>query len=162
MTAPKFHLAQANVARVRASIDSPVMAEFVALLDPINAIADTSPGFVWRLQSDDGDATSISVFDDDELLVNMSVWLDVETLRAFVFRTQHLDVFQRRKEWFHRIAEAHLALWWIPAGSIPTVEDAEVRITHLRVHGPTQYAFTLTDPFPVPEGLLEEKPGKTR
>lgn len=151
-----YELAQANIARARASIDSPVMAEFVALLEPINAIADASPGFVWRLQSDDGNATSIRVFDDDELLVNLSVWESVEQLRAFVFETRHLEVFQRRKEWFHRIAEAHLALWWIPAGQIPTVADAEKRITYLRVHGPTAYAFTLTDPFPAEEGLLDE------
>jgi hypothetical protein len=147
-----FELAQANVARARASIDSPVMAEFVALLEPINAIADASPGFVWRLQSDQGDATSIRVFDDDELLVNLSVWSSVEALRAFVYQTRHLEVFQRRKEWFHRIAEAHLALWWIPAGSIPTVADAEERITNMRVHGSTPHAFTLTDPFPSPAG----------
>jgi len=151
-----FHLAQANVARVRAPIDSPDLAGFVALLEPINAIADKSPGFVWRLQSDDGNATSISVFDDDEFLVNMSVWKTVEQLRAFVFETQHLAVFQRRKEWFHRIAEAHLALWWIPAGQIPTVADAEEPITDLRAHGATPYAFTLTDPFPAPEGLLDQ------
>jgi uncharacterized protein DUF3291 len=156
MNASSYHLAQANVARVRAPIDSPKLAEFVALLEPINAIADASPGFVWRLQSDDGDATSINVFDDDELLVNMSVWETVEQLRAFVFETRHLEVFQRRKEWFHRIAEAHLALWWIPAGQVPTVADAEKRITYVRVHGPTPYAFTLADPFPAAEGLLEE------
>ena len=156
MNAPAYHLAQANVARVRAPIDSPKLAEFVALLEPINAIADASPGFVWRLQSDDGDATSIRVFDDDELLVNISVWESVEALRAFVFETRHLEVFQRRKEWFHRIAEAHLALWWIPMGHIPTVADAEKRITYLRMNGPTPYAFTLADPFPAAEGLLEE------
>jgi uncharacterized protein DUF3291 len=157
MIASAYHLAQANVARVRAPIGSPKLAEFVALLEPINAIADASPGFVWRLQSDDGDATSISVFDDDELLVNMSVWQSVEQLRAFVFETRHLEVFQRRKEWFHRIAEAHLALWWIPVGHIPSVADAEKRITYLRMNGPTSYAFTLADPFPAGEGHLEER-----
>ena len=145
--AAQFHLAQANVARVRAPIDSPELAEFVALLEPINAIADTSPGFVWRLQSDEGDATSISVFDDDELLVNMSVWSTVEALRTFVFQTRHLDVFKRRAEWFHVHVEAHLALWWIPAGGIPSVGDAEERVSHVRAHGPTPYAFTFTSVF---------------
>ena len=142
MDAAPFHLAQVNIARVRAPLDHPQLADFVEQLDPINAIADESPGFVWRLQTDDGNATSLRVFDDDTMLVNMSVWTDVESLRRFVYQTSHLEIFKRRTEWFHRLAEAYLALWWIPAGSIPTVAEAEERITHLRAHGPTPYAFT--------------------
>jgi hypothetical protein len=145
-----YHLAQVNIARSNAPIDSPVMAEFVGLLDPINAIADTSPGFVWRLQTDEGNATSLHVFGDQGLLVNMSVWTDIESLHAFVYETRHLDVFRRRREWFEKMAEAYLALWWIPAGDIPTVAEAEERISYLRTHGPTEYAFTLKATFPPP------------
>jgi hypothetical protein len=147
MDAARFHLAQVNVARVRAPLDHPQLADFVAMLDPINAIADESPGFVWRLQTDDGNATSLRVFDDDTMLVNMSVWTDVESLRGFVYQTQHRDLFKRRTEWFHPSAEAYLALWWIPAGTIPTVAEGEERITHLRAHGPTPYAFTFSSVY---------------
>jgi len=145
--AARFHLAQVNIARARAPLDHPQLADFVALLDPINAIADASPGFVWRLQTDDGNATSLRIFDDDSMLVNMSVWTDVESLRRFVYQSRHLEVFKRRTEWFHRLAEVYLALWWIPAGAIPTVADAEERITHLRAHGPTPYAFNFASVY---------------
>jgi len=145
-----YHLAQVNIARSRAPIDSPVMADFVALLDPVNAIADASPGFVWRLQTEDGNATSLHVFGDAGLLVNMSVWEDVESLRRFVYETSHLEVFRRRREWFEKMVEAYLALWWIPAGTLPTVGEAEDRITHLRAHGPSEHAFTLKATFPTP------------
>jgi uncharacterized protein DUF3291 len=147
MAASGYHIAQVNIARVRAPVDSPELADFVALLDPINAIADTSPGFVWRLQTEDGNATALRVFGKDDMLVNMSVWKDVTSLRAFVYETRHLGVFKRRNEWFHPLGEAYLALWWIPAGYIPTVADAEERIMHLRAHGPTPFAFTFTAVF---------------
>jgi len=147
MDVTRFHLAQVNMAHARAPLDHPLLADFVELLEPINAIADESPGFVWRLQSDDGNATSLRIFDDESMLVNMSVWTDVESLRRFVYQSRHLDVFRRRTEWFQRMAEVYLALWWIPAGSIPTVADAEVRITHLRAHGPTPYAFTFASVY---------------
>jgi len=147
MGAGRFHLAQANIARVRAPVDSPELASFMELLDPINAIADASPGFVWRLQTEEGNATSLNVFGDASMLVNMSVWEDVASLRAFVYQTQHLEVFKRRAEWFHAHVEAHLALWWIPAGGIPSVADAEERVSHVRAHGPTPYAFTFTSVF---------------
>jgi hypothetical protein len=141
------HLAQINVAGLRAPMESPVMEEFVGLLDPVNKVADESPGFVWRLQTDDGNATSIKAFDDEMIVVNMSVWESVEALQAFVYRTRHIEVLRRRKEWFEQMAEAYLALWWIPVGSIPTVADGEERIRHVREHGPTPYAFTLRAPF---------------
>jgi hypothetical protein len=151
MAAARFQLAQCNVARVCAPVDSPQLAGFVEQLEPINALADSSPGFVWRLQTDAGDATALRVFDDDEMLINMSIWQDVESLRAFVYKTRHLDVFKRRAQWFHQLGQPYLALWWIEAGSIPTVADAEERITHLRAHGPTPYAFTFTTVFePMP------------
>ena len=145
-----FHLAQLNVARLRAPLDSPVLADFVAWLEPINALADTAPGFVWRLQTDEGDATSVRVLDDDMLIVNMSVWESVEALSAFVYRSGHKDVFARRKEWFERVDEAYLVCWWVPVGEIPSVDEAVRRLELLRERGPSPDAFPLKSPFPAP------------
>jgi hypothetical protein len=138
----RFHLAQVNIALPRAPRDTPLLAEFMALLDPINAIADRSPGFVWRLQTEDGDATAVRAFGDDRLIVNMSVWESIETWADFVYRSGHAEVMKRRREWFERVAEGYQCLWWIPAGEIPTVTQAEERLDHLRRHGPTAFAFT--------------------
>jgi hypothetical protein len=143
-----FHLAQVNVARLAAPLDSPQLADFVANLEPLNAIADTSDGFVWRLQTDAGDATALRIFEDDWIIVNMSVWESLEALRNYVYRSPHAAVFRRRQEWFEQMVEAHLALWWIEAGSLPTVSDAEERLMTLRAEGPTPYAFTLKEPYP--------------
>jgi uncharacterized protein DUF3291 len=149
---PRFELAQVNVARPVGPLDSPVLAEFMALLEPINALADVAPGFVWRLQTDAGDATSVPVFGSTDILINMSVWADVESFADFVFRSLHVEVMRRRREWFSQLAEAYTALWWVPAGARPTVAEAEERLAHLREHGPTPFAFTLRSPFPSPAG----------
>jgi hypothetical protein len=145
-----FHLAQLNVARLRAPLDSPELADFVSWLDPINALADAAPGFVWRLQTDDGDATSIRVLDDDMIIVNMSVWESVDRLSDFVYRSEHKTVFARRKEWFERIDEIYLVCWWISSRDIPTVDDAIGRLELLRTRGPSADAFTLKSPFAAP------------
>jgi hypothetical protein len=145
-----YHVAQVNIGRLRAPLDSPIVRDFVDLLDPINELADRSPGFVWRLQTEDGNATAIRPFDDVSLLVNMSVWQSVEALGAFVYESRHLSVLRRRKEWFERIAEPIVALWWVRAGTIPTLAEAKERLEHIRVHGPTPYAFTLRTHFPPP------------
>jgi hypothetical protein len=144
------HLAQLNVARLREPIDSPLLAEFVAALAPVNALADASPGFVWRLQSDGGDATSIHAYDDPLIIVNLTVWQSVEHLREFAFRSGHRDVMRRRREWFERMADAYVVLWWLPAGSVPTVLEARDRLERLRRDGPTAEAFTFRAPFPPP------------
>jgi hypothetical protein len=144
------HLAQVNVARMLEPLDAPRLADFVAALDPINALADGAPGFVWRLQTEDGDATSIRAFDDDLLLVNMSVWESFEALGDFVYRSEHAGVMRRRREWFEQMRTVYVALWWIEAGDIPTVEDAKVRLEHLEANGPTPFAFTFKTPFPPP------------
>ena len=141
------HLAQVNIALPREPLESQLLAEFVAALEPVNALADRSPGFVWRLQTEDGDATGIRAFGDDRLIVNMSVWQSLEALRAFVYSGDHLAVMRRRREWFERMAEAFLALWWLPVGHIPTVEEAEERLGHLQEHGPTPYAFTFRESY---------------
>lgn len=144
-----LHLAQVNVARLAAPLDSPQLADFVANLEPINAIADASDGFVWRLQTDAGDATALRIFDDDWLIVNMSVWESLEALRNYVYRSPHADVLRRRQEWFDKMVEVHVALWWIEAGTIPTLSEAQERLLRLRAEGPTPEVFTLKEPYPV-------------
>ncbi len=144
-----FRLAQVNIALPLEPLESELLREFVEALDPINALADSSPGFVWRLQGDDGNATSIRAFGDDRLIVNMSVWDSIEALRAFVYTSGHVAVMRRRREWFDKI-ETHFALWWVPAGHIPTLAEAEERVTLLRAVGPSPDAFTFRRHFPPP------------
>jgi Domain of unknown function (DUF3291) len=145
-----FHIAQLNIALPKAPIESPLLAEFVALLDPVNALADRSPGFVWRLQTEEGDATGIRAFDDDRLIVNMSVWESIDALTAFVYDGGHLEVMRRRRQWMQHLRQ-HLVLWWVAPGHLPTVAEAEDRLEHLRLMGPTPYAFTFKHRFAAPE-----------
>ena len=147
----EFHLAQVNIGRMAAPLDSAQMADFMNNLDPVNALAEASPGFVWRLQTDEGNATSISAFDDPLIIMNMSVWTDIESLRAYVYGSTHVEFLRRRAEFFTRMTEAFLALWWVPVGTIPTIEEAQERLDHLRTHGPTTHAFTLRQSFPPPD-----------
>ncbi|MEV0561356.1 DUF3291 domain-containing protein [Dactylosporangium sp. NPDC050588] len=143
-----FHLAQLNVGRTVGPKEDPRMAGFYGDLDRINAIADGWPGFVWRLVDDGGaDATSLRPFGGD-LLVNLSVWESLETLRDFTFRSGHLDVLRRRREWFVPLGDVYAVNWWIPPGHIPTVEEAGERLDLLRRKGPSSDAFTFRDPFP--------------
>jgi hypothetical protein len=146
----QFHLAQVNIARLQAPIDSPQLAAFVANLDGINALADASPGFVWRLQTEDGDATSIRAFDDDSVIVNMSVWSSLSALRDFAYRSDHAAIMRRRREWFHGATDPFLALWWIAIGETPTIDDAKERLAALHDRGPTAFAFTFRTAFPAP------------
>src|SRR5262249_43693540 len=146
-----YHLAQVNVARMIAPLDSPVMAGFVAQLPVINALADHSPGFVWRLQTPEGDATAIQAFEDPLILVNLSVWESVEALRNFAYKSAHAGPLRDRLQWFEKPKEAHLALWWIPAGHIPSVEEARDRLALRRAHGDTPAAFSFKHPYPPPE-----------
>ncbi|MEU9206743.1 DUF3291 domain-containing protein [Streptomyces sp. NPDC048415] len=143
-----YELAQVNIARLKAPLDSPQLKDFVEALDPVNAVADAADGFVWRLQSDSGNATDVPVFGDDWLIVNMTTWRDMKALTAFMYEGQHRELLARRREWFERLEEAVTALWWVPAGHQPPVAEAEARLLHLREHGPTQYAFTLRSAFP--------------
>jgi hypothetical protein len=146
-----FHLAQLNIAIPRGPLDGPVMKDFMDALDPVNAVADAAPGFVWRLQTDEGNATSLRAFDDDRLMLNMSVWESIESLRAFVYSSrEHLDVLRRRREWFEQMAELFVVLWWVEAGHIPTIPEAEERLTLLRAIGPSPDAFTFRRHFPPP------------
>jgi len=142
-----MQLATLNVGRLLAPLDSPRIAEFVAQLEPINRLADGSPGFVWRLMTDAGDATSIRPFDDDLILVNLAVWESLESLRVFVYDSAHVDVLRQRREWFERLATAHMVLWWVEPGHLPTVTEAVDRLERLRRDGPTPAAFTFRTPF---------------
>ena len=146
-----YHLAQFNLARAIAPLDDPELADFMARLDEINALAETSPGFVWRLQSDSGNATDIRAFDDPRMLVNMSVWSSAEALFDYVYRSGHGKVMARRREWFEPMAGPYTVLWWVPAGHRPTVEEANDRLGHLKDHGPTAEAYTFKQRFPAPE-----------
>ena len=150
MAAPRWQLAQINIARFKAPIDSPLLAGFVEMLDPINALADAAPGFVWRLQTSEGNATSIHAFDDDLILVNMSVWVSIEELNAFVYRSRHFEVFRRRRDWTEHMDRAYVALWWVPAGTVPTVEEGRRRLDLLIERGPTPEAFTFKRTFAAP------------
>ncbi len=145
-----YHLCQLNIARARAEMDDPVMAGFAARLDDINALADRSPGFVWRLQTEDGDATAIRVFRDPLMLVNLSVWESVAALRAFTYRSEHIGVMRGRAEWFERATEPYLVLWWVPAGTVPTLDEAKARLERLRTEGPSPEAFTFRERYPAP------------
>lgn len=144
---PSFHLAQLNIGRLRAPTDDPLVAEFMDALDPINALADGSPGFVWRFQTEDGNATAERPFDDDTILVNFSTWESMDALADYVYRTAHVEFLRRRREWFERMEEVSVVPWWVPAGHRPTVHEAIERLEHLRAHGPTPSAFTFRTPF---------------
>jgi hypothetical protein len=145
-----YHIAQINIARMLAPIDDPIMAEFVAQLPPINALADGSPGFVWRLQTESGDATSIKVYDDDFIIVNLTVWEGVDALREFVYKSAHQGVLRDRKRWFEKFDGPYFALWWVPAGHLPTTDEGKERLDYLREHGDTSYAFSFKNVFPAP------------
>jgi hypothetical protein len=148
-----WHLAQLNIGRLRAPTEDPATGDFMANLDRINTLAEATPGFVWRLQTDEGNATAIRAFDGDPLMIlNMSVWESVDSLADYVYRSDHTPFLRRRGEWFERLSEVYLVLWWIPAGTVPTIEEALARLEHLKSHGPTPEAFTFRRPFPHPGG----------
>lgn len=146
---PRYALAQLNIARLVAPIDSPQLVDFVSSLERINALAEASPGFVWRLQDEAGDATAIRHFGDN-VIINMSVWRDVASLQDYVYRSAHTEVLRRRQEWFEKIRESYLALWWVPAGHRPSLDEAGSRLESLRRNGPTVEAFSFKKTFPPP------------
>jgi hypothetical protein len=142
------HLAQINIGRMKGPLDGPVMAGFMARLDDLNALADKSDGFVWRLQGEAGNNTYLRPYQDERIIVNMSVWESIEKLRAYVYNTSHAELLKQRREWFEKFDGSMMALWWIPAGHIPTVDEAKRRLASLDAHGPTQFAFTFKTTFP--------------
>lgn len=144
MTNADFHLAQINVAKMLYPMEHPGMADFVARLDAVNALADRAPGFVWRYSDDVAGPNALV---EDQLLLNMSVWKSVEALFAYTYKSGHAEVFRSRKSWFEMPVEPHLALWWVPRGHVPSVEEGKVRLAHLRRQGPSEAAFTLKKRF---------------
>ena len=148
----RLHLAQANIGRIRAPLEDPIMEGFRSQLDPINALADRSPGFVWRLQTEDGNAMAIRPYADERMAINMSVWESLDALQQLVYRTAHVGPLRDRKQWFEPIEGPILVLWWIPAGHVPTVAEALDRLEHLKQHGPSADAFTFRAPFACPDG----------
>lgn len=141
------HIVQANIAQMRAPLDDPMMAGFNERLEPLNALADESPGFVWRLQTEEGDATEIDVFGDELVLFNMSVWESIDALESYVYKSNHVNAMQKRAEWFERPAKSPFVLWWIEAGEIPTIEEGKARLEKLWSDGPTADAFTFRHRF---------------
>jgi Domain of unknown function (DUF3291) len=147
----KGYLSQINIAKMQAPIDSPLMADFVANLDNINALAEKSEGFIWRLKDNNNNATSIKIFNDDFLIVNMSVWKNADALFQFVYQSNHVEIFKRRKEWFEKMQEMHMALWYIPEGHLPTVSEATERLRYLRSNGETPFAFSFKKRYTIEE-----------
>lgn len=148
----RYHLAQLNIASMKEPLESPGMADFVANLERINALAENSPGFVWRLQDEAGDATAIRPF-GEQVLVNLSLWQDVESLSDYVYKSAHSEMLKRRNEWFSRLGQAHMVLWWVPAGHRPDVHEAAERLRLLRELGATGEAFSFRERFSAPVGL---------
>lgn len=143
----EYVLAEANIARLRAPLDDPSLADFVNNLDRINQLAEDSPGFIWRLQTEDGNATALRVFDDDQIIVNLSVWENRDSLFAYVYKSEHVEFFRRRREWFEKLDTPIVVMWWIPADHRPTPAEAKERLDYLQQHGPTPYAFTFKERF---------------
>lgn len=144
-----MQLAQLNIGTLVAPIDSPELVDFVANLDRVNALAEESAGFIWRLQTEEGDATGIKDFGDD-IIVNMSIWQDVESLQKFVYESTHIDIMRRRRDWFEKMRDNYMVLWWIPEGHIPSLTEAEEKLELLKENGPTPDAFSFRQPFDPP------------
>lgn len=159
--APDWHLAEINIARLRAPLTDPLLADFVAQLDEVNRIAEESEGFVWRLKDDNGAASSYVQFDDDtRLIVNMSVWRTIEALHQYVYRSHHMTVFRDRARWFERMTSPSLAMWWIPEGHVPSLNEGRARLAVLADRGPSDQAFNFKTAFPAPldDCALQHRP----
>jgi hypothetical protein len=150
-----YQLAQLNIATMKEPLESPSMADFVANLERINALAEASEGYVWRLQDEAGDATAFRPFGDD-VLVNLSVWSDVQALSDYVYRSAHTEMLKRRQEWFSKVSAAHMVLWWVPAGHRPSVQEAAERLALLRERGANAQAFSFRQAFAPPEARAAE------
>jgi hypothetical protein len=146
----KYHLAQYNIAKLVAPLDDARIADFVDAIDPLNRLADESPGFAWRHQTEEGNSTSVRVRGDPMILINFSVWESAEALFEYAYHSDHAAMYRRRREFFEHIEQPYLVLWWVTAGHVPSVEEAEQRLDHLREHGPTERAFTFKKRFPSP------------
>ena len=150
-------LAQVNFGRIRYTTDDDRMHGFMSRLDEINALAEVSPGFVWRFVEANNNATDARPDEsDDMLLINFSVWESVDALHHYTYKTAHAELFKDRKLWFEAVSDAYMVLWWVPIGTLPTIEDCNERLAHLQLHGPTPYAFTFKQRFE-PSDLTEKQ-----
>jgi len=152
----EFHLAQVNIARAKASLEHPLMQGFVEQLDGLNRLAESSPGFVWRLQGEEGDATALRLFEDERIIVNLSLWHSVEALKSYVYGGAHLEALRNKKSWFEKMDQPALALWWVPAGRLPSLESAQQALASIQRHGATPAAFTFARPYPAPAEMTFE------
>lgn len=151
LSTSKHQLAQFNIGRLRALIDDPLIAGFVARLEEINALAESSPGFVWRLKTAEGDATSLHPYGDERIAINLSVWETPELLRTYVYKSLHAEVLRQRKDWFEKFDGMYYALWWVPRGHLPSMEEAMERLDYLRTNGASERAFSFAAMWPAPE-----------
>ncbi len=154
---PDFYLAQVNIARMKAPLTDPAMADFVARIDEINALAESSPGFVWRLKPDPENEQQLVAFEQDGTLFNLSLWTSVEALKTFVYDASHKALLQARDRWFDKQESAHLALWWVPANHTPGIDEAMLRLDRLELVGAGPNAFTFAQAFPPPERRRPKK-----
>jgi hypothetical protein len=138
-----MQLAQLNIARLAYPLESPEMRDFVLALNAINLLAEESPGFVWRLKGEGNNATDVQMFGDPSLIVNISVWTDLDSLKHFMYQSGHAHYLKRRREWFVPLEQAGTVLWWVADGHIPSVAEAQAKLEHLRTHGSTPEAFGL-------------------
>lgn len=150
-----YHIAQMNIARMNAPLEDPIMAGFIARLDEVNKLADDAPGFVWRFQSEEGNATYLRPYDDDRIIFNMSVWESIDSLKKYVYETAHAEVMRNRREWFEKMSDAYATLWWVKAGHIPSVQEAKLRLEYLQKNGPSTHAFTFKKLFE-PHDIVEQ------
>jgi hypothetical protein len=148
-----YQIAQINIARMKGvDINDPLMKEFVDNLDIVNAIAEKSEGFIWRLKEENNNATSLNPYNDEQIIINISVWESIETLEKFMYHTFHSDFLKRRKEWFQSFGSAHTAMWWIPCGQFPSMQTAVDKLDHLQKNGASEFVFDFRNKFPTPKG----------
>ena len=147
----KYQLAQINISRmIGVNINDPIMKEFVDNLDKVNNLAEHSEGFVWRLKDENNDATSFNPYNDEQVIINISVWESIASLETFVFKTLHTDFLKRRKEWFQKFGKVSTAMWWISEGDFPSVENAVELLDYLQKNGPSQKVFNFRNKYAPP------------
>ena len=160
--ANEYHIAEINVARMKGvNIDDPIMNEFVENLESVNNLAESSEGFVWRLKDENNDATSFNPYKDEQIIINVSVWESIESLENFVFKTFHSDFLRRRKEWFKSYGKIHTAMWWVPKGNYPTVQEAVDKLDYLQKNGSSEIVFDYKNKFPEPVKPPDPRNGGT-
>lgn len=150
----KYQLAEINIARMKGvNINDPLMKEFVDNLDKVNALAESSPGFIWRFKDESNNATSFNPYNDEQVIINISVWDSIEHLENYMYKTLHSEFLKRRREWFHRFGKVYTAMWWIPCGQFPTVQEAVNNLEYLQKNGATEKVFDFKTKFICPDTI---------